>query len=47
MVVRGVELGTARASVTEEPDAGKPHNRICMGGFPQGESLPCLRKMNY
>jgi hypothetical protein len=42
MVVRVKELGTARVSVTEEPDAGKPHVRICMGGFPQGKSLPCL-----
>jgi hypothetical protein len=23
---------TARASTTEEPDAGKPHVRICGGG---------------
>ena len=44
MVVAGKEFGTARASVTEEPDAGKPHVRICMGGSSQGEFLPCLRE---
>ncbi len=27
-----MELCTASASTTEEPDAGKPHVRICMGG---------------
>ena len=33
MVVANKYLGTARVSVTEEPDAGKPHVRICMGGL--------------
>lgn len=36
-----VLCGTARVSVTEEPDAGKPHVRICMGGSSQEEFLPC------
>ena len=40
---KAIELcGTARVSVTEEPDAGKPHVRICMGGSSQEEFLPCL-----
>ena len=44
MVVVTKEFGAARVSVTEEPDAGKPHVRICMGGSLQKEFLPCLRK---
>jgi len=42
MVVVMKEFGTARVSVTEEPDAGKPHVRICMGGSSKEEFLPCL-----
>ena len=37
---------TARASTTEEPDAGKPHVRICVGGFVQMKFLPLLSTMN-
>ena len=40
MVVTGDNVCTARASITEEPDAGKPHVRICMGGFAQVKFLP-------
>jgi hypothetical protein len=35
-----MELCTASASMTEEPDAGKPHVRICMGGTGQLVFLP-------
>ena len=35
-----MELCTASASMTEEPDAGKPHVRICMGGTAQSVFLP-------
>jgi hypothetical protein len=35
-----MEFCTARASTTEEPDAGKPHVRICMGGARQLAFLP-------
>jgi hypothetical protein len=34
------EVYTARASMTEEPDAGKPHVRICMGGTGKPVFLP-------
>ena len=39
-VVVTMELCTARASMTEEPDAGKPHVRICMGGAEKSAFLP-------
>ncbi len=37
-----MEFCTAKVSTTEEPDAGKPHVRICMGGSLKEEFLPLL-----
>jgi len=28
----GIGIVDAEASITEEPDAGKPHVRVCVGG---------------
>ncbi len=34
----------AEASTTEEPDAGKPHVRVCAGGAGQPAFLPCDKR---
>jgi len=41
-VVSGMADGTygCRDDLSEEPNAGNPHVRICAGGGPQGPSLP-------
>lgn len=36
----GFMLAHAAVSTTEEPDAGKPHVRVCMGGSGRPASLP-------
>ena len=40
--MRSLHKGTpvAKASTTEEPDAGKPHVRVCAGGARQRAFLP-------
>ena len=35
-----IMLADAEASTTEEPDAGKPHVRVCMGGIGRPIFLP-------
>ena len=40
VVAEKVALQTAKASTTEEPDAGKPHVRICTGGTERSVFLP-------
>ncbi len=33
-------LAGTEANTTEEPDAGKPHVRVCMGGIERSMFLP-------